>query len=443
LHNIKNRKQLVSTICGEDMTFRPYAGKIKLGDSGVFLDISDFSQLPDGYVLSRVGGEIIATLIDQQRLALSEPQNASDAATKSYIDARIVPADPSADFGHVQLDTGAIYFVDSDGYSHHMMADGLVELSQSTSIVIDLDPALPSYRTVSLTGDTTFSAINLGLGRGMSLRLVAGDSPRALAFPALNGSPSWNWLGGSPPPSIPANKIAILSVISYGSSEGDIVAGWSYTDSSSISGGGDAGQVAFFNGSRVVTGESDLQWDNSNNRLLIGPVETPSANLHVAGTAIIEGAATIGGAASVSGYLQVDGYSVFNGTVSAGGNLIVDVLDPIADTDAVNKKYLETRRLFAIQNMTGNGNIDADKDVVFILGSGGSTVRLPLAEQSNTGKVITVKKVNSGIADGICTAASSGQMIDGVVADGSTAYSVYLENETVTLISNGHDWYVI
>ena len=86
------------------MTFRPYTGKVRLGDSDIFLDISDFSQPEyDGYVLSRSGETIVATLIGQSKLALSEPQNPSDAATKAYVDSVVASVDPAGDVGQVQF----------------------------------------------------------------------------------------------------------------------------------------------------------------------------------------------------------------------------------------------------------------------------------------------------------------------------------------------------
>jgi hypothetical protein len=72
------------------MTFRPYARKVRLGDTETFLDISN---LPDGYVLSRKGSEIVAELIGQSKLGLESPVNAGDAATKGYVDTEINSAE--------------------------------------------------------------------------------------------------------------------------------------------------------------------------------------------------------------------------------------------------------------------------------------------------------------------------------------------------------------
>lgn len=402
------------------MTFRPYARKVRLGTSEVFLSISDFSQLPDGYVLSRVGTEIVATLIGQDRLALDEPQRPTDAATKSYTDAVITADDRDGYFGYVQVGQDSAYFVDHSGTSHYMLNDGLVVLS-GTNVVLDADPALPVYRTINLQGLTTFTTDNLASGRAISLRLVAGGSSRGLSFPD-----SWKWLGGSAPVSIPANKVAMVSVVAYGSTDSDVMAGWSYTDTAVITGQGQAGQVAFFDNDRNIAGDAGFTWDTASNSLVVGSVESPAASLHVADT------------------VQVDGYALFGSDVSVGGNKVTNVASPVDDGDAANKQYVEGRRLLAIQTLSSSNSINPEKDLVFITGSGGSVVRLPEASAGNAGKVIVIKKKNSGGTDFIGTALGSGQSIDGTQMDSTSQYlNLYLYNESVSVVSDGSDWYII
>jgi hypothetical protein len=301
------------------------------------------------------------------------------------------------------------------------MPDGLVTLS-GLSPVVDFSPELPSFRTINLSGTTAFSASNYGSGRAVSVRMVAGASTRAISFP--NG---WKWLGGgSGPTSVPANKVAMVSVVSYGSDESDVVAGWSYTDSAVITGNATTGQIAFFNGDRNISGETNLQWDAANDRLLIGSVASPAASLHVAGT------------------VQVDGTASFTQSPSMGGNRVTDVASPSADTDAVNKSYVESRRLYSIQMVTADASIEADKDLVFVGGAGSSVLRLPLATVSNAGKAITIKKTNTGEADLVGTQIGSGQSVDGTQVDGTSVYyNIFLQNETVTLVSDGSNWFVI
>jgi hypothetical protein len=107
------------------MTFRPYAGKVRLGNTDVFLDIS---ELQDGYVLSREGSEIVATLIGQDKLSLSAPLNDSDAATKAYVDAALSGA---VSDGYVDLEAERIA---------RIAADSSLQ-GQIDNIVSNLDPA--------------------------------------------------------------------------------------------------------------------------------------------------------------------------------------------------------------------------------------------------------------------------------------------------------------
>ena len=353
-----------------------------------------------------------------------------------------LPAEENGVGKLVAKDNNGLYFVDSAGVNHYVLADGLVELS-GASVVLDANPELPGFRTITMTETTTFSTLHLGAGRSLSLRLVAGAATRGVFFPD-----GWKWLAGSVPASVPNGKVAMLSIVAYGENDTDVVAGWSYTDSTSISGSGTAGQVAFFNGPRSVSSESNLRWDSTTDKLIIGLVPSPSANLHVAGTAQIEGSVVMNGAVTIGDAsgdtVTVNGSATFNSPMSMGSNKITDVADPSVAQDAVNLSFLESRRLLSIQSMSSSGDIDSDKDVVFITGLGGSTVRLPLATYSNNGKVIVIKKRNGGDEDMIGTVLGSGQSIDGSVADGtSDLQQLFLVNESVSLISDGNNWYII
>jgi hypothetical protein len=335
-----------------------------------------------------------------------------------------------------------LYFVDSKGVNHYILLDGYVQLS-GTSVALDASPALPVYRSLTMTGATTFTTSNLGIGRSVSVRLVAGAAERTVTFPA-----GWTWLGGATPTSVPADKVAMLSFVAYGTADTDVVAAWSFNDSASISGGGATGQVAFYDGTRSVAGDANLTWDSENDRLVVGTVASPAASLHVGGTAQVDGAATLNGAVTLGdGYadaITVNGTTTFNQPVSMGSNKITNLATPSGDNDAVNVAFLESRRRLAIQSIAGTGTVGADIDVVFVTGSGGGVVRLPLAAEGNAGKVVVIKKRNSGPEDNVGTASGSGQSIDGVVASSSTGLQeLMLENESLTFLSDGSNWFII
>jgi len=335
-----------------------------------------------------------------------------------------------------------LYFVDSEGVNHYILTDGYIQLS-GTSVTLDASPSLPVYRSLSMTGTTTFTTSNLGVGRSVTVRLVAGAAQRTVTFPA-----GWSWLGGAIPAAVPANKVALLSFVAYGPENTDVVAAWSYNDSEAISGGGTTGQVAFFDGTRSVSGEANLTWDAPNDRLVIGTVASPAANLHVGGSAQIDGAITMNGAVTVGdGYadvVTVNGTATFNQPVSMGSNKITNLATPSSNNDAVNLAFLESRRLLTIQTIASSGSVNATSDVVFVTGSGGSIIRLPQANAGNTGRVIVIKKRNSGAEDNVGTASGSGQTIDGAVADSSSnLQELMLENESMTFLSDGSNWFII
>lgn len=352
---------------------------------------------------------------------------------------------PAGEAGYGKLfaktDDG-LYFVDSEGVSHYILLDGYVQLS-GTSVDLDASPSLPVYRSLSMTGATTFTTSNLGVGRSVSVRLVAGASERTVTFPA-----GWSWLGGATPTAVPADKVALLSFVAYGPADTDVIAAWSYNDSEAISGGGTTGQVAFYDGTRSISGEANLTWDAENDRLVVGTVASPAANLHVGGSAQVDGAVTMNGAVTIGdGYadvVTVNGTATFNQPVSMGSNKITDLANPSSDNDAVNLAFLESRRLLTIQTIAGSGSVNATTDVVFVTGSGGSVIRLPEAVAGNAGKVIVIKKRNSGAEDNVGTASGSGQAIDGAVADSSSnLQELMLENESLTFLSDGSNWFII
>lgn len=213
-----------------------------------------------------------------------------------WIDGEAALPSGSAGYGKLAMKDGdsALYFVDPAGQAHYTMPDGLSSLgSVSGSVSVDFDPAIPSYRTLTVAGALTFASANLGAGRGISIRLDnSAGITRALTFPG-----SWTWLSGSAPTQVEASKVGIVSLVAYGSADSDVVAAWSYSDSVGITGAGTAGQVAYFDGTRTITSEGGLAWDETNDRLNIGAADnsTHSANLRVGGTAHIGGAVWLDG----------------------------------------------------------------------------------------------------------------------------------------------------
>lgn len=87
---------------------------------------------------------------------------------------------------------------------------------------VDIDFDSDDYRTLTLTGNVTFTTSNRAVPRAVSVRIIGDGSSRTLAFPA-----GWIFLGAAAPTALAANKIAILSVTCFGANDSDVVAAYS------------------------------------------------------------------------------------------------------------------------------------------------------------------------------------------------------------------------
>jgi hypothetical protein len=190
---------------------------------------------------------------------------------------------PTSSYGkiYVKQSDSRIYYGDDSGQEHYLTHDGYEVIAWAASIALNLSPSLPLQRTITLDGvataTTISSTINRGVGRSLVLRMLAGATTHTLSWP-----PSWNWLGDASPSSLTAGNVAILTIISYGVAESDIVASWEYEGASTaLTGSGSSGAVAFWNGATSLAQDAaSFFWDDSNNRLSVG-TNTPSTAVHV------------------------------------------------------------------------------------------------------------------------------------------------------------------
>jgi hypothetical protein len=90
-----------------------------------------------------------------------------------------------------------------------------------TTGTINIDFAGAAQRTqAALTGNITYTASNYAAGRAVTIRVINGSTQRTLTFPT-------NWVFvGEKPANIAANKRGILTITSFGTTEGDCVAAW-------------------------------------------------------------------------------------------------------------------------------------------------------------------------------------------------------------------------
>ena len=76
------------------------------------------------------------------------------------------------------------------------------------------------YRTISLTGNLTFTTSNRAAGRIVVLRLICDATQRNLTFPA-----DWKFIG-TKPSNIAASKTGILTLTFFGSTDADCIAAY-------------------------------------------------------------------------------------------------------------------------------------------------------------------------------------------------------------------------
>jgi hypothetical protein len=95
---------------------------------------------------------------------------------------------------------------------------GLTTLA-SDSIALNFSGETGLY-TRTAAGNITFTGSNYRIGSIKTVRVIPGASSRNLTFPA-----SWVFVGVKPT-SVAANKTGILTVTSFGTTEGDCVAAW-------------------------------------------------------------------------------------------------------------------------------------------------------------------------------------------------------------------------
>ena len=94
-------------------------------------------------------------------------------------------------------------------------------LTYAATTDIDFDGV--ADRTLSLTGNVTFTTSNLAVGKTVSIRIICDASTRTFTFPA------WRFLGTAPA-NIAANKLGVLTVKAYGATDADVVAAYAVED---------------------------------------------------------------------------------------------------------------------------------------------------------------------------------------------------------------------
>jgi hypothetical protein len=93
-------------------------------------------------------------------------------------------------------------------------------IAYAGTVNLDMATLIGVFRTISLTGNLTFTTSNRATGRSVTLRLISDASTRTLTFPA-----GWKFMG-TRPANIAANKVGMLTVLFFGTADTDAVAAW-------------------------------------------------------------------------------------------------------------------------------------------------------------------------------------------------------------------------
>lgn len=174
----------------------------------------------DSLFVSKNGGSIITETGSENALTITNTGTGNSFVVEDSDSPDATPFVVNAD-GNVGIGTATpndyklevVGIVEADNYDI-----GLTTLA-SDSIALNFSGETGLY-TRTAEGNITFTASNYRVGSIKTVRIIPGASLRTLTFPA-----GWVFVGIKPT-DVDANKTGILTVTSFGTSEGDCVAAW-------------------------------------------------------------------------------------------------------------------------------------------------------------------------------------------------------------------------
>lgn len=95
-------------------------------------------------------------------------------------------------------------------------ARGYGTIAYAATVTLDMAALNGQVNSINVTGALTLATLNLAVGQEVELRLVGDGTARALTFPV-----EWRFQG-SKPATLPANKVARLSVQSFGTANASV-----------------------------------------------------------------------------------------------------------------------------------------------------------------------------------------------------------------------------
>ncbi len=93
-------------------------------------------------------------------------------------------------------------------------------ISYGATVDLSMSALDGTFKTISLTGNLTFTTSNRANGRTVTIRLVCDSTQRTLTFPT-----DWKFVG-SKPANIAASKVAVLSLTFFGTADADCIAAY-------------------------------------------------------------------------------------------------------------------------------------------------------------------------------------------------------------------------
>jgi hypothetical protein len=165
----------------------------------------------------------------------------SDVAVDDYVMVHDTSVDDLAD-DTVQLKRAKISAVQKVGTTEYVLSDitGDLVTGSGTNLTLSVDMDGSPFQTITLTADKDYNITVTNQSattvKSVTVRIKApatGTAPRfGDSAESDNWPTNWSWperTGNIGPPNIPAAKVALLSITSFGATDADVVAAYAVT----------------------------------------------------------------------------------------------------------------------------------------------------------------------------------------------------------------------